>query len=139
MDIPDYACLRMPCERSGAPERHRTPLGRATAPRPSHTAALGEPGERTGVAPERGERRFYWVNSSRFLTRMDGWMKTRDAMRRWRDQVSNILLPTVEYPTRTNRADQNEVHSNELTPYFPRRVSDYPKSIRWDPVIPTMS
>ena len=32
--FPDYACLIMPRERPGAPERHRTPFGRATAPRP---------------------------------------------------------------------------------------------------------
>ena len=69
----------------------------------------------------------------------DGWVAHGAALRQPGDQVSHSLLATVEYPTRTNRADQNEVHSNELTPYFPRRVSDYPKSIRWDPVIPTMS
>ena len=40
---------------TGSPKRHRTPRGRATAPRLSHTA-LGAPGERRGAAIELGER-----------------------------------------------------------------------------------
>ena len=60
MDL-HYACLSMPRGRPAAPDRHRTPHGRATAPRPTHTAALVDPGERTGVAPELGERGFSTV------------------------------------------------------------------------------
>ena len=37
------------------------PRDRATAPSPTHTAALAIPGERTGVAAELGERRFFKV------------------------------------------------------------------------------
>ena len=48
-DFPDYACLSMPRRRSVALERHRAPLGRATAPRPPQTAALGYHGECTGA------------------------------------------------------------------------------------------
>ena len=44
-----------------APERQRTPEDIASVPRPTHTAALAIPGERTGVAPELGERRFFKV------------------------------------------------------------------------------
>ena len=39
-----------------APERQRTPEDSASEPHPTHTAALAIPGERTGVAPELGER-----------------------------------------------------------------------------------
>ena len=42
-----------------APERHPIPRERATAPSPTHTAALAIPGERTGVAAKLGERRFF--------------------------------------------------------------------------------
>ena len=59
MDLSDYACLGMPRGRPAAPERHRTPLGRATAPRLPHTAALGDPGEKTGGVQELGERGFF--------------------------------------------------------------------------------
>ena len=41
------------------PERHPIPRHRATAPSPTHTAALAIPGERTGVAAKLGERRFF--------------------------------------------------------------------------------
>ena len=41
-----------------APERQRTPEDSARALRPTHTAALAIPGERTGVAPELGEGGF---------------------------------------------------------------------------------
>ena len=58
MDFHDYACLSKPRGRPGAPERHRTPHGRATAPRPLHTAAFGGLGERTSVVHELGERGF---------------------------------------------------------------------------------
>lgn len=58
MDLSDYACLSMPRGRPAAPEGHRIPLGRATAPRPIHTATLCDPGERTGVAHELDERGF---------------------------------------------------------------------------------
>ena len=56
MDLHDYACPIMPRGRPTAPERQRTPLGRAIAPRPTRTAALGDPGKRTSVAPDIGER-----------------------------------------------------------------------------------
>ena len=36
-----------------------TPRGCATVPRPPRTAALGVAGERTGVAPELGERGYF--------------------------------------------------------------------------------
>ena len=39
------------------PEHQPTHRGRATVPRPPHTAALGVPGERTGAAAKLGERR----------------------------------------------------------------------------------
>ena len=39
-----------------APERRPTPLGRATVPRPPHTAGLGVPGERRGAVAKLGER-----------------------------------------------------------------------------------
>ena len=44
-----------------APGRHPIPRDRATAPSPTHTAALAIPGERTGVAAKLGERRFFKV------------------------------------------------------------------------------
>ena len=44
-----------------APERQRTPEDIASEPRPTHTAALAIPGERTGVAPELDERGFLKV------------------------------------------------------------------------------
>ena len=44
-----------------APGRHPIPRDRATAPSPTHTAALSIPGERTGVAAKFGERRFFKV------------------------------------------------------------------------------
>ena len=56
MDLHDYACLIMSRGRPGAPERHRNPLGRATVPRPPHTAALRDPGETTGAGAKLGER-----------------------------------------------------------------------------------
>ena len=43
------------------PERQRTPEDSASVPRPTHTAALAIPGERTAVAPELGERGFLKV------------------------------------------------------------------------------
>ena len=42
-------------------ERQGTPEDSASVPRPTHTAALAIPGERTGVAPELGERGFLKV------------------------------------------------------------------------------
>ena len=47
--------------QAAAPERQPTPRGRTTVPHPAHTAALLIPGERTGVAPELGERGFLKV------------------------------------------------------------------------------
>ena len=44
------------------PERQRTPEDSASVPRPTHTAALAIPGERTGVAPELDERGFFKVD-----------------------------------------------------------------------------
>ena len=44
-----------------APERQRTHENSASVPRPTHTAALAIPGDRTGVAPEVGERGFLKV------------------------------------------------------------------------------
>ena len=44
-----------------APERQETPEDSASVPRPTHTAAPAIPGERTGVAPELGERGFWEV------------------------------------------------------------------------------
>ena len=41
---------------SDALERQRTPEDSGSVPRPTHTAALAIPGERTGVAHELGER-----------------------------------------------------------------------------------
>ena len=41
-----------------ATERQQTPEDSASVPRLTHTAALAIPGERTGVAPELGERGF---------------------------------------------------------------------------------
>ena len=41
--------------KPAALERHPTARGRATVPRPSHTAALGVPGERTGANAQLGE------------------------------------------------------------------------------------
>ena len=41
---------------TGSPERHRTPRGRATAPRSPHTAALDVRGERTGTAVQLSDR-----------------------------------------------------------------------------------
>ena len=43
------------------PGRHPIPRDRATAPSPTHTAALAILGERTGVAAKIGERRFFKV------------------------------------------------------------------------------
>ena len=57
MGLHDNACLSMPGGRRRAPERNRIPLvGRATAPRPPHTAALSDPGESTGAEAQLGER-----------------------------------------------------------------------------------
>ena len=39
----------------GAPERRRTALGRATAPRPLHTAALNDLGETMGAETQLDE------------------------------------------------------------------------------------
>ena len=67
------------------------------------------------------------------LPHEDRRRKTCNAMRRWgEDQVSNILLSTVRYHTRTKRANQNEVPWNEQTSDCPRRASNYPKSMCWD-------
>ena len=44
-----------------APERYPPPPDRASVSRPSHTAALAIPGERTGVAAKLGVRRFFKV------------------------------------------------------------------------------
>ena len=44
-----------------APGRHPIPRDRATAPSPTHTAALAIPGEIMGVAAKLGERRFFKV------------------------------------------------------------------------------
>ena len=41
-----------------APERQGIPEDSASVPRPSHTATLAIPGEKTGVAPKLGERGF---------------------------------------------------------------------------------
>ena len=46
---------------AAGPERHPIPRDRATAPSPTHTAALAIPGERTGVAAKLVERRFFKV------------------------------------------------------------------------------
>ena len=43
-------------------ERQGTPEDSASVPRPTHTAALAIPGERTGVAPELDERGFFKVD-----------------------------------------------------------------------------
>ena len=56
MDLHDYACISMPRGRAVAPERYRTPHGRATGPCLPHTTALGDPGERTGAEAQLGER-----------------------------------------------------------------------------------
>ena len=56
MDLPGYACLSMPRERSAAPERHRIPVRDAIAPRPPDTEALGDLGEKTGPDAKLGER-----------------------------------------------------------------------------------
>ena len=42
--------------RNGSPEHHATAHGRATAPRPPHTAAVEVAGERTGANAKLGER-----------------------------------------------------------------------------------
>ena len=81
MDLPDYALLSMPRGRPGAPERHRTPLIRATASRPRHTAALGDPGERTGA--EALTRRAGSVERSR--TRSPIW---RGIAKTWKFQYN---------------------------------------------------
>ena len=44
-----------------APGRHPIPRDRATAPSPTHTAALAIPGEIKGVAAKPGKRRFFKV------------------------------------------------------------------------------
>ena len=48
-----------------SPERHPIPRDRATAPSPTHTAALVIPGSRTGVAAKLGERVFSKLPSRR--------------------------------------------------------------------------
>ena len=42
--------------RGGSPERHPTSRGHVIEPRLPHVAALGVPGERTGVTASLGER-----------------------------------------------------------------------------------
>ena len=51
-----------------ATEHQQTPEDSASVPRPTHTAALAIPGERTGVAPELGERGFLKVGLSETAT-----------------------------------------------------------------------
>ena len=46
---------------AASPEHHPIPRDRATAPSPTHTAALAIPDESTGVAAKLGERRFFEV------------------------------------------------------------------------------
>ena len=47
--------------KNSFPERHPIPRDRATAPSPTHTAAVTIPGKRTGAAAKLGERRFFNV------------------------------------------------------------------------------
>ena len=53
--------IKYVCSTPAAPGLHPTPRDRATAPSPTHTAALAILGERTGVAAKIGERRFFKV------------------------------------------------------------------------------
>ena len=69
----------MPPRSAGSPERHRTPRGRATAPRPPHMAAQGLIGERTG--PNAQARRAGGVERSR--PRSPIW---REIVERWKPQ-----------------------------------------------------
>ena len=48
-DLQNYLGSSMPPPGSDSPERHRTPRGRGTAPRPPHMAAQGLIGKRTGT------------------------------------------------------------------------------------------
>ena len=52
------------------------------------------------------------------LSHEDGWATHGDAMRQpgEEDEIQNIELPTIKYPTRTNRAEQNEVSWKQATP-----------------------
>ena len=43
-------------QRNDSHERHTIPHGRATVPRPPHTATLGVLGERLGATVQPGER-----------------------------------------------------------------------------------
>ena len=51
-----YFCYNIPKKAAATPERHPTPLGTTIVPRPPHTSALGDPGERTGADDRHGER-----------------------------------------------------------------------------------
>ena len=64
----------------------------------------------------------------------DGWVPHGADMRQpGEDRVSSILLSTVQYRTRTNRADQNEVPSNETDCGLPPKGVKPSKIKCWDP------
>ena len=60
LDLHSHVCFSISfntgCSRASA-----DPRGSATVPRPSHTAGLGAPGERTGAVAKLGERRAWKV------------------------------------------------------------------------------